>query len=251
MCGKSDSVGPGLWGLAVPLHLGAWGQRWPTAGTLRALGKPGQELSVGPADPMGAVASLRGGGEAGKGQEVSTQGGPDWPRRGDVGSALENTGGYVYGAALRSSGDLGSAARSQARPQCTSVSSAPEGAGPLQPSPPVIGTVPSLVTRPADRGRLVPLRTVLGTPRTREGISQDHPAVSDRDATTSASGREMSRGSRNFPDPYPSHLQLASLSPGALALGMGCPGSGGGGGIGEKAAGSARPGFSPERLCLE
>jgi len=26
---------------------------------------------------------------------------------------------------------------------------------------------------------------------------------------------------------------------------------GGGGGIGEKATGSARPGFSPERLCLE
>lgn len=131
MCGKSDSVGPGLWGLAVPLHPGAWGQRWPTAGTLRALGKPGQELSVGPADPMGAVASLRGGGEAGKGQEVSTQGGPNWPRRGDVGSALENTRGYVYGVALRSSGDLGSAARLQAQPQCTSVSSAPEGASPL------------------------------------------------------------------------------------------------------------------------
>lgn len=98
---------------------------------------------------------------------------------------------------------------------------------PSRPSPPVIGTVPSLVTRPADRGRLVFLRTVLGKPRPQEGISQDHPAVSDRGARTSASGREMSRGSRSFPDPYPSHLQLASLSPGALALGMGCPGSGG------------------------
>ena len=69
----------------------------------------------------------------------------------------------------------------------------------------------------------------MGKPRPREGISQDHQAVSDKDATASASGREMSRGSRSFPDPYPSHQQLASLRPGALALGMGCPGLGEGG----------------------
>lgn len=66
----------------------------------------------------------------------------------------------------------------------------------------------------------------MGKPRPREGISQDHQAVSDKDATASASGREMSKGSRRFPDPNPSHQQLVSLRPGALALGMGCPGLG-------------------------
>lgn len=44
--------------------------------------------------------------------------------------------------------------------QCTSVSAALREPAPSRLSPAVIGAVPSLVTRPQDRGRLVSFRTV-------------------------------------------------------------------------------------------
>lgn len=119
----------------------------------------------------------------------------------------------------------------------------PAGASPSRLSPPVIGNRSSAqLGYQASRQREACLfencLLQVGKPRPKEAVSQDRLGVSDR-GVTSAPGRETSRGS--LPLPLPPFL---AGTPGSWSP---CCGNGLPWGVGEKlAAGSARPGYSPE-----
>lgn len=128
--------------------------------------------------------------------------------------------------------------------QCTSVSG-PEGAGPSPLSPPVIGAVPSLVTKPRDRGRLVFLRTVFHR-RGNQGPERESLKIT-RGVSDGVRHRLLARGfyrGSRCSHPLPPFL---AGTPGSWRP---CCGNGllwGWGRVGKKlAAGSARPGFSAQ-----